>query len=136
MMTRQEASKIIEQYRMCSSGDCPTLECADCEYNHDPRKVEEAFLMAIDALESAQPEPCEDCVSRRAVLRLLHSGYHRKSMIDEVKELPSAQPEIKPIDYQDCANVVLRMWMDNVVTDGEYNRIMDKLNAFWRAKHE
>ena len=56
MMTRQEASKIIEQYRMCSSGDCPTLECADCEYNHDPRKVEEAFLMAIDALESAQPE--------------------------------------------------------------------------------
>lgn len=55
-MTRQEASEIIEQYRMCSSGDCPTLECADCEYNHDPRKVEEAFLMAIDALESAQPE--------------------------------------------------------------------------------
>ena len=99
MMTRQEASKIIEQYRMCSSGDCPTLECADCEYNHDPRKVEEAFLMAIDALESAQPE-------------------------------------IKPIDYQDCANAMLRMWVDNVVTDGEYNRIMDKLNAFWRAEHE
>ena len=59
-MTRQEASEIIEQYRMCSSGDCPTLECADCEYNHDPRKVEEAFLMAIDALESAQPEPLTD----------------------------------------------------------------------------
>jgi len=48
----------------------------------------------------------------------------------------SAQPEIKPIDYQDCANAMLRMWMDKVVTDGEYNRIMDKLNAFWRTRNE
>ena len=109
-MTRQEASKIIEQYRMCSSGDCPTLECADCEYNHDPRKVEEAFLMAIDALESAQPEPCEDCVSRKAVIRLLHSGYHRKSMIDEVKELPSAQPEPVRINLNELIKVKLTDW--------------------------
>ena len=49
---------------------------------------------------------------------------------------PSAQPEIKPIDYQDCANAMMRMLMDNVVTDGEYNRIMDKLNAFWRTRNE
>lgn len=40
-----------------------------------------------------QPEPCEDCVSRKAVIRLLHSGYHSKSMIEEVKELPSVQPK-------------------------------------------
>ena len=40
------------------------------------------------------------------------------------------QPEIKPIDYQDCANAMLKMWMDNVLTDGEYNSIMDKLNRF------
>lgn len=45
--------------------------------------------------------------------------------------LPSAQPEIKPIEYRDCANAMLRMWIDNVVTDGEYNRIMDKLNRRW-----
>ena len=42
---------------------------------------------------SVRPEPCEDCVSRKAVIRLLHSGYHSKSMIDEVKELPPVQPE-------------------------------------------
>jgi len=53
-----------------------------------------------------------------------------------IEQLPSAQPEIKPIDYQDCANAMLRMWMDGVVTDGEYNRIMDKLNAFWRTRNE
>ena len=39
--------------------------------------------------------------------------------------------DIKPIDYQDCCNAMLRMWMDNVVTDGEYNRIMDRLNKHW-----
>lgn len=53
-----------------------------------------------------------------------------------IKNLPSVQPGIKPIEYRDCANAMLRMWMDNVVTDGEYNRIMDKLNAHWWMKNE
>ena len=47
----------------------------------------------------------------------------------------SVQPEINPIEYRDCANAMLKMWMDNVVTDGEYNRIMDKLNAHWGMKN-
>lgn len=46
-------------------------------------------------------------------------------------KLPSSppEPEIKPISYMDCSNAMLKMWMDGVLTDGEYNRIMDKLNA-------
>lgn len=35
---------------------------------------------------------------------------------------------IKPIDYLDCSNAMLMMWMENILTDGEYNRVMDKLN--------
>ena len=54
--------------------------------------------------------------------------------VELIKALPSAQPEVRPIDYQDCSNAMLKMWMDNVVTDGEYNRIMDKLNAHWEKK--
>ena len=50
-----------------------------------------------------------------------------------IKELPSAEPETKPISYMECANALLRMWLDNVLTDGEYNRIMDKLNAHERG---
>ena len=46
-----------------------------------------------------------------------------------IDSFPSAEPEIKPISYQDCSNAMLMMWMDNVITDGEYNRIMDKINA-------
>lgn len=34
----------------------------------------------------------------------------------------------RPIDYNDCADAMLKMWMENILTDGEYNRIMEKLN--------
>lgn len=91
----------------------------------------------------------DDLISRQVALKeieewisaLYENAHHEsasdwKMILNAIKHLPSAQPEIKPIDYQDCANAMLRMWMDNVVTDGEYNRIMDKLNAFWSAKHE
>lgn len=36
--------------------------------------------------------------------------------------------EDNTITYQDCANALLLMWMENILTDGEYDRIMDKLN--------
>lgn len=35
------------------------------------------------------------------------------------------------IGYRECANALLKMWIDNVVTDGEYYRIIDKLNKCW-----
>ena len=62
--------------------------------------LDSSFVKYIEELPPAQPKPCEDCVSRKAVIRLLHSGYHSKSMIEEVKELPSVQPEI--IVCADC----------------------------------
>ena len=31
-------------------------------------------------------------------------------------------------DYHNRANVLLSLWMDNILTDSEYNRIMDRLN--------
>lgn len=90
----------------------------------------------------------DDLISRKAAIDAVHRNYDTildfksdgrtvaDSFEDIINALPSAQPEIKPIDYQDCANAMMRMWMDNVVTDGEYNRIMDKLNAFWRTRNE
>lgn len=52
-----------------------------------------------------------------------------KEIVSAIKALPSAQPEIT---YQTCSDALLKMWMDNVLTDSEYNRIMDKLNA-WKG---
>lgn len=34
----------------------------------------------------------------------------------------------KSIGYQECADAMLIMWMENIITDNEYNNIMDKLN--------
>jgi hypothetical protein len=42
---------------------------------------------------------------------------------------PESDVKIKPISYTDCSNAMLKMWIDDVLTDGEYNKIMDKLNA-------
>jgi len=33
------------------------------------------------------------------------------------------------ISYEDCANALLMMWMENILTDSEYGKIMDRLNA-------
>lgn len=87
----------------------------------------------------------DDTISRQAAIDALERGKDKKAKgavggfynqiidndIEKLRRLPSAQPEVRPIDYQDCSNAMLKMWMDNVVTDGEYNRIMDKLNAHW-----
>lgn len=55
---------------------------------------------------------------------------HYDDMVHAIKHLPSAQ---ETITYRMCADSMLKMWMDNVLTDGEYNRIMDKLNA-WKGE--
>ena len=64
------------------------------------------------------------------------SGCDRTQLyIDAYEILKKIQSTIKaenksttPIDYEDCANAMLKMWMENILTDAEYNRIMDKLN--------
>jgi hypothetical protein len=54
-------------------------------------------------------------------------------LIDWLKQVPQEDDEIEvePISYVDCSNAMLKMWMDDVITDGEYRRIMDKLNEKW-----
>lgn len=86
-----------------------------------------------------------DTISRQAAIDAIRKIYDSVGILGEkwavdkcqmaIKDLPSVQPEVKPIEYRDCANAMLRMWMDNVVTDGEYNRIMGKLNAHWRMEN-
>lgn len=32
------------------------------------------------------------------------------------------------ISYSDCANALLKLWMENIISDREYSRIMNRLN--------
>lgn len=41
----------------------------------------------------------------------------------------SEQQEVRPVTYLDCRKALLKMWMDNVITDVEHRRISDRLNA-------
>jgi len=85
--------------------------------------VEDNILCYTHSDRPIDQDPDTEChMAIRTALRMLRK---------DLRKLPSAQSEIKPIEYRDCANAMLQMWMDNVVTDGEYNRIMDKLNAHW-----
>lgn len=51
--------------------------------------------------------------------------------LNRINEQPTINPEPQEIGYDDCANALLKMWMDNVLTDGEYYRIANKLNVKW-----
>lgn len=64
----------------------------------------------------------------------LMDGYCRIRSI--VKEFPSAQQEQHEIGYFECANVMLKMWNDNILTNGEYKHIMSKLNAHWAERRK
>ena len=55
----------------------------------------------------------------------------RDDIVDALEYAPTIQPESQEIGYDDCANALLKMWMDNVLTDGDYYRIADKLNKKW-----
>ena len=54
-----------------------------------------------------------------------------RKIIEEAPAEDVVPTEPQEIGYDQCANAMLKMWMDNVVTDGEYNRIMDRLNKLY-----
>jgi hypothetical protein len=100
-------------------------------------------LIDADAMTSKiQNQYCEDCDRRkgenngkRYMVYEIGDAPCRACSIDdmyaELYDAPTIQPEPQEIGYDDCANVLLKMWMDNVLTDGEYYRIANKLNVKW-----
>lgn len=75
-----------------------------------------------------------------ALNRLSHDDFI--CLLNDIEEmeafqsLPSAEPEVKEISYTDCAKAMMKMWVDDVLTYGEYSRIMDKLNTHELSKGE
>ncbi len=138
-MTREEREnalhclKVMIDEEVCEECDLYGTTGTDhCE--------KDCVRVAIKALEQ---QPCEDAISReRTMLRVRefigNPTYTEKMLVDDMNALPSVQPkpEIKPIGYIECSDAMLKMWMDNVLTDGEYYRITDKLNAKWGKINE
>ena len=60
-------------------------------------------------------------------------GREKVDVTEQAVKMVKAVQAFKTITYTDCANAMMMMWLDKVLTDGEYNRIMDKLNAKYKA---
>ena len=95
-MTREEAIYCMKAYlleRYGASEDCPK-----CKY-YDDCKSDEAHKMAIKALEQ---EPCEDCISRKALLDAIWQKEYGKDYdgvntldirhINIIEKMPSVKP--------------------------------------------
>ena len=102
------------------------------------------------AIEVLKREPCTDAVSREEVKKFIESFIHEiitesgtdknahtnevlKEVARGVGDIPPVTPEKTTITYKDCSEAMMKMWIDNVLTDGQYNKIMDKLNAKYIA---
>ena len=87
-----------------------------------------------------------DCVSRQDAIDALDKHIDTFDVIDTnylrglrtamsfLKKMPSAQLDSQEIGYWECSNALLKMWIDNILTDGEYYCIADKLNTYWKDK--
>lgn len=128
-MTREEAIKILKAIRVY-----------ECYPKSASEETKEAIDMAIEALnsvtdsENGAVESKNDVIKRQDAIEVLTETIAPPSvtldtLVMRIDALPSAEPQPKPISYIECANAMLKMWIDNVLTDGEYYRIMEKLNS-------
>lgn len=67
------------------------------------------------------------------------SGHARCELeiIDIINALPSAEPEepeTRSISFEDYCVALVAMWMDGIVTNEEYKRIMAKVIAHEKAE--
>ena len=130
-MTRKEVVDFLEKCRWWFE-----------PFTSEKEQWNEALDIAIEALTQ---ESTQDLISRQDAITIpvmpkehrqyqtmnIDDAYERGwyDLQDCIESLPSAEPQPKPISYIDCANAMLKMWIDNILTDGEYYRIMDKLNS-------
>ena len=62
------------------------------EHNIDYGGISEAYKIAFEALDQ---EPCEDAISRRAVLEIVEREQNKGDALSEIEKLPHINPEPK-----------------------------------------
>ena len=120
-MTKEDAIAIIRKEYLCVDRDCDIeRSCGKCDLvMPDKEPILEAYKMAIEALQQepktdtwsikdvadtlakhgliAEHVPCDDCISRQAVIELCEGWWlgHTKEddFATEVRALPSVNPQ-------------------------------------------
>ena len=101
-MTREEAKAIIRKEYLCVDRDCDIeRNCDKCDLMMPSKEpILQAYKMAIQALEQ---EPCEDAISRQAVLDLCDSTDSEYKVVhfkEDVERLPSVTPQYSDAEIQ------------------------------------
>ena len=94
--------------------------CKNCEYFHIRMEYENEYNWGT--AECKKHNLVTDFRSKKK--------FETLSCIEDEAAWRKTEPEVEPISYKNCCDAMLMMWIGNVLTDDEYNRIMDKLNAF------
>lgn len=87
-------------------------------------------LIDADALIALIPDASADIFENCRNCTCLDS----EQIVELINKTPTVtltllkEQKLKPIEYKTCVDAMLKMWMENILTDGEYNKIMDKLN--------
>lgn len=97
-MTREEAKKTLQDMWGCLFNEMTNHTFEDLKEHGMLDNYATAFDMAISALSA---EPCEDCISRQAVIEHAKASYRVAETFEElanlyednVKSLPSVQPK-------------------------------------------
>ena len=121
-MNREQAIAIIRKEYLCVDRDCDIEKnCGKCDLMMPSKEpILEAYKMAIKALEQ---QPCEDSISRQAVIDSLHSKFadgfdsdrwwNSMSVLYAINKVPPVNPT-KTGHCKDC-----KWWKDS---DGTYCR--------------
>lgn len=82
-MTTEEAIKTLKENM-----------CAQCAYGSDMENCDIRYCDNRDAIKTLEQEPCEDCVSRQAVIDIVNNPLNIR--LDEIiKKLPPVTPQPK-----------------------------------------
>ena len=84
--------------------------------------------------------PVEDCINSmkqrlsdmQCLLNVQRNMLSDKT--DQLINLTERYNEAKPIGYKECVDALLKMWMDDIITDAKYYEICNKLNDFYKNK--
>ena len=100
--TKGEQKAYLDGYEMCA-------ECIEKYLSNEGKQKLEGFLMAVrNAVEiedkaDGEQEPCEDCISREAVLNCLTAtGLKKFDFILDAREKISALPPVQPKQTKSC----------------------------------
>lgn len=87
-ISRQAAIEAVEHITSSMSVCVNTDEC------HGMKRMQRQAVIELANLPSAQPEPCDDAVSREAAIDVALSAFSRGLLASpDIRKLPSVQPE-------------------------------------------